>query len=157
MPLPPITSATPLELPLTAAYLSSLGAAPLFIGTLWKLRLQVRDEDDVAKSLTGALVVMVLVKGAGLVTRRTGTTSAGAPAPQIVIDADQGAETGDTGKGWFEVRFDAVASDIAFLTTVQGMAGRHEVAIRFVDTITQVVFVAGNVDILPPHNTFPLT
>lgn len=155
----PISTDTPLRLHLTFAYLSNQGRAPLYVGTQWKLRLQVRDENDAAKALTAAIIVMTITGTAGSVTRHTGTTSAGAPAAQVVIDADQTAEdtVNYTGKGWFTVRFDAIAADIASLVSLESKKLTYEVAIKFADLVTQVVFCAGDIDVLAPKNTFPIT
>lgn len=160
----PITVTSPLSLPLTFAYLTSQNRQPLYVGNLVKFRFQVRDENDVARSLTGATIIMtVSANGVTSITRKTGVTSTGASAAQIVIDADQSAETTDpvtleqSGKGWFTIRFDAVAADIAFLTSFINKRSTYDVSVKFGDSITQVTLVAGDIEILAPKTTFPIT
>lgn len=89
--------------------------APLVAGDDWALRLQVRTAADVADGLASAKIVMTLrelehgddASNPTVLVRRWDTNIAGSsPATlEIEIDANQTTEVGDTGKGWFTIRF----------------------------------------------------
>lgn len=156
----PLTVLNPLQLDLTTDFLVPNARSPLYAGSLWIQSFRVLDENGNNKDLTGALIVMSVYDSVTTVTRRTDATSSGAPAAQIVIDADQSAEVDYTGKGWFRVRFDAIAADKTLLApfiTDGSKRVLYELAIKFGDATTQVVLCAGQIDVLKPKNTFPLS
>ena len=104
------TVENPMQLDLTAEFLTALGHSPIIAGDTLDLRFQVRDDADAAVDLTGAAIVHSWRKreadAAALFQR---TTDDDVPTmvgtKQIAIDADQTTETGDTGKGWYTIRY----------------------------------------------------
>ncbi len=154
----PITITDPTKVFLTKEYLTKNTRYPAYYGTLWKIRMQVR-ASDVAQSLTGATIVMTITDGTNTATRKTGVTSTGASAAQIVIDADQTTEntTLYTGKGWFEIRADAIAADVTFFSALAGRTTPFDVSIKFADAITQQVLCEGTIELPRPKTTFPIT
>lgn len=154
----PITVTNPKELNLTKRELIAAGREPYYLGTLWIVRMQVRDELNAAKSLAGATIVLTISDGTTTVQRKTGVLSAGASANQIVLDADQAVEDtiNFTGKGWFQFRFDAVAADFTSMTPFNGRQVSYDIGIKFADVVTQKEFVEGKLEVCKTQTTFPI-
>jgi hypothetical protein len=155
-----ITITDPTQVHLTRDYLTRQSRYPFYYGTLWQLRIRVADADGV-RSLTGATIVMTISDGTDTTTRKTGVTSTGASAAQIVIDADQSAENvsdpdNPTGKGWCTVRSDAVAADVTAFAPFVGKKTPYDVGIKFSDNVTQVLLFAGTIEIPGTKTTFPI-
>lgn len=163
-------SETPLELHLTKQFLLSKGFPPLYGGAFWKMRFQILDRvTQAGKDLTSAKAVMVITDGETTITRESGVASTSAPTNQIVFD-DQTEETTDPttgeplGTGWLSVYCYAVAVEVAEFATLfeslsaadEGKRCSYEIAIKFVDDVTQHPIFAGKVDVLRPKNTFPI-
>jgi hypothetical protein len=146
----------PFEMEITKRRLIDSARSPLYVGTLWTLRMQYRPS-AAAYALTGATIVMTITDGTNTITRKTGVTTAGAPAAQIVLDADQSTETGYTGKGWFQIRGDAVAADIASFALLADRVVDFEIALKLPDVVTQTVIAAGKIQLPTPKNLFPIT
>lgn len=138
------TIANMLALDLTARALLALDppVAPLVAGDDWNLRLQVLDENGVAVALTGATVVAT-ISGTTPLTRTTDVVITGA-TKEIAHDADQTAETGDTGKGWFALN--CGASEKAVFDALTGTR-KLVIVITFADTTVRT-FAMGRLDIL---------
>lgn len=143
-----------LALDLTAAALQDLDMSVLVAGDDVRWRFQVQDEDGDAVSLDGARVTMTIagpVAGEGTFTRDseddiTGTDPA---VDQIAIDADQAVETGETGRGWFEVRFSDEDED-----ALLAIAGTRpfDIRLRLSDGLVRT-YAQGRVEILKPRTT----
>lgn len=158
----PITVTNPKELNLTKRELLANGREPYYLGTTWIVRMQVRDENNAAKSLQGATIVLTISDGTTTVERKTGVASAGAPANQIVLDADQNNEIADpgtgtySGKGWFQFRFDPVAADFNAMNPFGGKIVSYDIGLKFGDAVTQKEFVEGKLEVCKTKTTFPI-
>jgi hypothetical protein len=101
------------DLDLSFAGQDKYGLPRLYPGDTVRWRFQVRDDDDQPIDLTGYHIVLTarrrLQDTASVLRRRSTDPIVGAsPATdQIVIDADQTAESEDglTGRGWFQIQF----------------------------------------------------
>lgn len=111
MAFTPLTLAEPLQTNLTERFCLDNDVQPYVYGDTWSIRLQVRDYDDVAVSLSGASILATFTKRSTSVTRSTATLITGSTY-QIKIDTDQSAETGNTGKGWYQINI--LSSETAF-------------------------------------------
>lgn len=160
-----ITVEQPLNLDLTRDYLLSKNLDPLYGGAYWKRRFQVRNRvTGLGEDLTGALACFAIMDAGTLVTtRKSGTTSSGAPTAQIVFD-NQGSEdtVNGTGKGWMSVYFYPIAAEIAAFTTLLANSidlktCDYELAVKFGDLTTQMPCYAGKLDVLKTKNVFPLS
>lgn len=129
MALTPTLLDDPLQLNLTKAYLLSLGAAPLVVGNDSNLRFQVLDDTEAAVSLSGALIEMDITIGETTITLSTATLITGSTY-EIKTDTDQSAETGNTGKGWYQLNNSSNATFTAKLATVAGR-GTYTITITF--------------------------
>lgn len=98
------TVANPLNHNLTFEECASRSEQPLYIDATVSFRFQLRDEDDVAVSLSGATLSLILSHGTTTVTRTSAQLISGSTY-KVKADTDQGAETGDTGKGWYQCNF----------------------------------------------------
>jgi hypothetical protein len=155
----------PLDLDLTREYLLSIGLDPLYGGSFWKRRFQVKNRDTgLGVSLSSATIIFAIRdQGTLITTRKSGVTSTGAPTAQIVPDAQGSEDTvNGTGTGWFSLYCYAVTPEIAEFTTllansVDLKTCDYEIAIKFGDLTTQSVVYAGKIDVCKPKNTFPIT
>lgn len=129
MALTPTTLTDPLLLNLYKSYLLSLGAAPLIVGNDSNLRFQVLDDTGAAVSLSGASIEMEITFGDTTITLDTATLITGS-IYEIAIDTDQSAETGYTGKGWYQVNNSSNSTFAAMLATVVGR-GTYIITITF--------------------------
>jgi hypothetical protein len=118
---------------------------PLVAGDDWTVRFQLRDDQDVAVSLTGYEIAMDIGGNNGAVfTRRTGQVIVGTAIPQIVADADQTTESGETGCGWFTVTFSD--EDETLLLPFSGIRP-FSIRLQFADGRVRE-FMAGSIEIL---------
>jgi hypothetical protein len=143
------TVSRPLDWPLTKDNMHARSFAPLYLGDDVSFRFQLRDSDDVAVSLSGATIVMTITPTTGsAITRSSATTITGSGGTyQVKADTDQSAETGDTGKGWYQCNFTHYAED----TTALGTLGRGRHDYKIVVTLGSGVVLthfAGKIDIL---------
>ena len=150
------TVANIFELDLRADTLLAAGYSPLVAGDTWTLRLQIRDADNDAVTLTGATIWVTIKQSSSeppLVTRKSGVTIYGSsPArDQIAIDADQSAESTDTltGKGWFEVRFGSEVFERSALMPAIGVQ-LFDLMIEYADD-TRSTHARGRIEILRPY------
>lgn len=111
MAFTPLTLAKPLQTNLTERFCLDRDVQPYVYGDTWTIRFQVRDYDDTAVSLSGASVIATFTKRSTTVTRSTATLISGSTY-QIKIDADQSTETGNTGKGWYQLNI--LSSETSF-------------------------------------------
>lgn len=99
-----ISVTNPLKFDLTFEACAARLVEPLYLDATVSFRFQLRDYDDAAVSLTGATILCYLSDGSTTVTRSSATLISGSTY-EIKADADQSAETGDTGKGWYQLNF----------------------------------------------------
>jgi hypothetical protein len=146
----------PWDLDLTEAFMREHGLRPPIVGDDIELRFQALTSSGDAEDLSDATIKMTLRKGEVLVTRQTGVAIAGAnPARnEVVIDADQSAEVGDTGRGWLQVNFAATAAEIALLESVKGKADYE--LVRKLASGDQKLLAKGQVEILAAVGARPL-
>lgn len=143
-----------LDFNLTRSGLEALGHPPLIAGDDWILRLQVRDAADQAVSLSGALLLMVwrdTDSGPALLTRRSDVSITTTSIKPLEADAIQNAETGDTGKGWFEMRF-RHEEEPALIA----LAGSHlyDVRIKYASGSAPIqTFMRGRIECVRPRAT----
>lgn len=141
---------------LTVDYLHSNSFSALYVGDDVAFRFQLRDSIGVAISLASALVSCTIRSPAGvMLVRRSDTMITGTTIKQIAIDADQSVETGDTGRGWYQVNFASTSGEVAALTTVAGSAQNFEIIIRLSDT-NEFTHMRGSIDIVPRYGEGPL-
>jgi hypothetical protein len=129
MTIAPITLPTPLLLELTKSYLLGKGIEPLILGMDSNLRFQVLDDTGAAISLTDCTIEMVFTPGSTTVTLSTANLITGSTY-EIKIDAEQGSEVGNTGKGWYQVNNSSNAAFVTKLTSAQGR-GTYVINITF--------------------------
>jgi hypothetical protein len=108
-------------------------------------RFQVRDESDAAVNLTGAVVTFRIFDTDASLTNLFTRTSVG--GTEIALDAAQGSEVGNTGTGWFAVKFRP--ADLAALTLAIGRKF-YQCVVTFGDGSVRT-FLAGRVDVLRKH------
>lgn len=151
----PVVVTNPLAFDITEAGLGGV-LPPLVAGDDWSLRLQVKDENGAAVSLSGALVVATLrdaPAGTIVFTRKSSTNIGVTLVKQIAIDADQITEDVENaaGKGWFQVN--ASDEDEAALLTVIGAVARrmvyYDIRIKFADGTVRT-FLQGRFELVRP-------
>lgn len=150
----PITVDDPQHLNLTEYFLGSLDppVPPLVAGDTWDLRFRVNDASDAPIDITGAHIAMVIKTSenaaAALLKRDTATDIAGevAGTKQIALDAGQAVDSGDTGKGWFTIRF-RPGDEAALLAIVASRV--YDIRIRFADGSVRE-FARGRIQVLRP-------
>jgi hypothetical protein len=155
----PITISSPMEADWTFEALIEAEIQPLVAGNDWQIRLQFRDEDDAAVSLSAALIIWTItttdVDQTVLLTRRSDTNITGSsPArKQIQVDADQVTEdtVNYTGKGWATFRFGRESADKALLVAAVGVRPM-EIWVRLGD-LSEKTWVRGHVGIAPLMTT----
>jgi hypothetical protein len=143
-----------LQVDLTEDYLLGLDPPvnPIVAGDHWDGRFQVLDAAGAAVDLTGAKIALAARKtevDTVEVFKRDSVTDVAGEAvgtKQIAIDAGQGSEVGETGRGWFTVRFRK--GDEA--TLLGAVASRlYDVRIKFGDGSTRL-FCAGRLQVRRP-------
>jgi len=146
----------PFKAELTERVLSTLSTSPIspvYIGDDYSLRFQVLTAAGVAQSLSGASVLMTITASSSAeITRATSTAVTGSSPTkyQILIDSDQSTETGETGKGWYQVNFTHYAEDITSLTTVAGRNRVYNIKVTLADN-SVFTHLKGHIDILDPE------
>jgi hypothetical protein len=153
-----ITPTNPLTLTLTRAWMADNGLAPIYAGTDWSLRFQVRDEYDDPVALTGVDIVLDMKttqSSATVLFRRSlgEDISVDDQRLQIEADADQSAEDVEefTGKGWFTVR----GSDDDYTALLAALGTKNQVTLVFDIRLLfaggdQRIAFAGTIEILRP-------
>lgn len=153
----------PLLFDLTAKSLIQAGLPPIVAGCDWAGRFQAVGTDGVGVPLTDALIVMTCRKYLGvdfsngtrtllfdpdkvLFVRRSTDLIPSTSIKQIEADANQSTNVGETGRGFFTVRFSN--EDQAVLLAAAGLQA-YDLQITLADT--QVLwFVQGRVEIMRP-------
>lgn len=131
MTIAAITLTEPQVLHLIEKYLLARGIDPITVGIDGNLRFQVLDDTGAAVSLSGASIVATFTKGSTSVSLSTATLITGSTY-EIKIDASQGSEVGDTGKGWYQLNYSSLAAFVTKLSPVQGR-GTYKIDITFGD------------------------
>lgn len=132
------------------ATISSDPIAPLIIGDDYSFRFQCRTAANVAQSLTSASITMAIYADPSTsITRSTGVSITGSSPTkyQILIDSDQSTETGETGKGWYQVNFTHYAVDVAFLESIAGNNRKFKITITLADG-TVFSHIVGVIDVI---------
>lgn len=143
MAFTPITLTRPLQAHLTEKFCLDNAIHPFVYGDTLSFRFQLRDYDDAAVSLSGASIVAVFTHLGVDVSRSTATLISGSTY-EIKIDEDQSTETGNTGKGWYQLNFLAAETDFA---NFQSYRADYYVRITLGDG-SVLTHVKGKVDIL---------
>jgi len=116
---------------------------PLYTDATVSFRFQLRDEDDVAVSLSGATVSLILSDSTTTVTRTTADLISGSTY-KVKADTDQSTETGDTGKGWYQCNFLPAETELDALV---GRRRTYKVKVLLGDGTVIYPHFAGKVDI----------
>ena len=154
--MPAITPDNPLALTLTAEWMAQNALVPVYAGVDWTLRLQVRDHNDVAVSLSGATIAMDVrrkPRSAVVFSRVTGV-EIDTGRDQIDIDADQSAEdtANETGRGWMTIRI-SDEDETEMLTAIGSSCNSYlmyfDVRILFASGDHRIAF-AGTIEFLRP-------
>lgn len=133
----------PLNHDLTFEACASRNEQPLYIDATVAFRFQLRDEDDVAVSLSGATLSLILSHGSTTVTRTSAQLISGSTY-KLAADADQSTETGDTGKGWYQCNFLPAETE---LDTLVGLRRTYKTKILLGDGTVIYPHFAGKIDI----------
>jgi len=128
MAFTPLTISRPLRFELTEKFCLDNNIHPFRYGDTFSFRFQLRDYDDAAVSLSGASIVAVFSRLGTDITRSTATLISGSTY-EIKIDTDQSTETGNTGKGWYQLNFLAAENDFDGFHT-EGETQRADFYIR---------------------------
>ena len=140
----PVTYPRPLIVHLTEKELLANNFDPLMLGIDQNLRFQVLDDADAVVSLAGVTLIeatftqdgtSVVLSTANLITGST---------YEIKIDTDQSVETGNTGKGWYQLNNSSDSDFITKLTPAQGR-GTYQIDITFTTGVRR--HAKGNYDI----------
>lgn len=127
-----IVATNPLAFDLTFEACAVQNIQPLYVGSTVAFRFQLRDYDDDAVSLTGATITMIITDGTTTITLT------------CTKDGDQAAETGDTGKGWYEALW---PDDHATIATVAGRRRSYHTKILQGDGTTILPHFKGKIDV----------
>jgi hypothetical protein len=143
------TVTRPLDWPLVKDELLKLSIQPLFVGDDLSFRFQFRDSSDAAVDITNYTIEMEITVGGVTIIRSSANTIAGsAPSKkEIEIDAGQGSEVGDTGRGWYQCNFTHYSADVAIITTVKGV-GTYKTRLKAPSTTDTKTHFAGTIEIL---------
>lgn len=143
MTLAATTVTNPLDFDLTFEDCAVRTQQPLYIDATVSFRFQLRDDTNVAVSLTGATISLILSYGSTTVTRTSAQLISGSTY-KIKADTDQSTETGDTGKGWYQCNF------LPAETEYDGLVGRrrdYKIKILLGDGTVVYPHFAGKIDI----------
>lgn len=110
MAFTPIVLSRPLQTHLTEKYCLDNSIHPFVYGDTFSFRFQLRDYDDAAVSLTGATIAASFTWLGTTISRSSATLISGSTY-EIKADTDQSTETGNTGKGWYQLNFLAAETD----------------------------------------------
>lgn len=137
------TITNPLAHDLTFEACAYRGEQPLYTDGTVSFRFQLRDEDDIAVSLTGATLSLILSDGTTTVTRTSAQEISGG-IYKVKADTDQSTETGDTGKGWYQCNFLPAETELDDLV---GVRRTYKTKIALGDGTVIYPHFAGRIDI----------